>query len=217
MADYESTINLGNNPLDSKSIYFDFLTQRYLRHRYIAMGLLLFFALFVIASINNRLTLTLVLKPDTGLINCYQGALFPFGREKVDEFAIGLEPGWETLISDTSIRDHLLSGINLRDPKQIDPILTRVLIQLGQHALNQPTIEKQREALYYLQKVEALGNTEDLRKELAAAYFNLAALTFETQGDVLNARRYLSISQSKIPDYPGSQELADLLDSTRTN
>ncbi|GEM_PF-5785638 len=198
-------------PFDSKTFYYEFLTRRYFRHRHIAFAIFFFLLLLAIASINNRMSLKLVLTPSTGLLNCYQGILFPFGWEKIDEYAVGLEPGWEKLIADTKLGDQLTRGISLRHPNQIEPYLIRILIQLGKHSLNNPTIDRQREAIYYFQKVEALGKRSDVASDLAAAYFNLATLIFEQDRNAAEAERLLNRSRQYATSYPGVEELASRL------
>ncbi len=206
----EEAVNL--SPFDSKTYYYDFLTRRYFRHRHIAFAIFVCLVLLAIASINNRMSLKLVLTPSTGLLSCYQGILFPFGWEKIGEYAVGLEPGWEKLIADTKLGDQLTHGISLRHPNQIEPYLIRILIQLGKHSVNNPTIDQQREAIYYFQKVEDLGRRSEVAPDLAAAYFNLATLIYEQDRDVEEAERLLKRSRDYAANYPGVDELASRLE-----
>jgi len=146
--------------------------RRILRHRHIAFLLLIGFCLFLVSSLRNKRAYLLVLEPDTGIVQCYQGTFFPYGWQRPEDINIGLEPGWETSVSDENLRRDLVSGMRLEGAEEFDETLIKLFQHLGQNALKKHDIDSQRKAIYYFKQIEKADFTELIAWDIATAWQN---------------------------------------------
>jgi len=199
------------NPVPSQSRFHPYRRDGFkiprIRHRYIALLLLLGGITCFTLSIKNKQTYKLVLTPNTGKVTCYQGTFFIYGWEKADNLSIGLQQGWEEDLEDLKLKNSLLSGITLFGETELDETLIKFYKMLGQKALQRNSIENQMEAIYYFSQIVKAGYRDKIAWDMATAYYNLADIHFQNLKDYTSARKFLASAREYVNNYPGINNL----------
>ena len=186
---------------------------RRIKHRYIALVLIIFGLLVTWASVRNMRHFLIVLEPRSGKLMVYQGMFFPYGWDQLDSLNIGLIPGWEEELESNDLKVKLRSGMRIHGSSNLDSTILDLYRRLGHNALKKQSVEKQQEAIYYFSRIEKANFSQKVAWDMASAYFNLASLHLKKNRDPQSAQKFLSNVTRYVPNYPGIDTLKSQIES----
>ncbi len=161
-----------------------------LRHRHIALLVVIFAISMLYLSVRNNRTYMIVLNTQTHNLDCFQGSFFPYGWQKFMELEIGIEHDWVSYVENRDVIRKLERGVAVRSRDAFDEQIIELFITLGDEAARQMTERAQQSAIYYYNRVYDASYQDRVVNKIIDSFVNLARIKIQAE-DYRLAERYL--------------------------